>query len=52
MFEFHPELIREEEEADSTQYIQEAGGDEADYAMSTNDIPRDTDKTCIPGSHK
>lgn len=32
--------------------MQEAGGDEADYTMSTNDIPRDADKTGITGSHK
>lgn len=32
--------------------MQEAGSDEADYTMSTNDIPRDADKTGITGSHK
>lgn len=53
MFEFHPELVHEEEEADGPQYMQWAGGGEADYVLSTNDIPRDADKTGIAiVSHK
>lgn len=47
MFGFHAELVHGEEEAAGTQYIQGAGADEADDAVSTNGIPKDAGKTGI-----
>lgn len=47
VFGFHAELVHGEEEAAGTQYIQGAGADEADDAVSTNGIPKDAGKTGI-----
>ncbi|CAI9174241.1 unnamed protein product [Rangifer tarandus platyrhynchus] len=54
VFEFHPELVDDDdEEADDTRYTQGTGGDEADDSVSVNDIdvslyiPRDVEETGI-----
>ncbi|MEJ1281255.1 hypothetical protein NN561_012204 [Cricetulus griseus] len=54
VFEFHPELVNDDdEEADDTRYIQETGGDEVDDSVGVNGIdvslyiPRDVEETGI-----
>nr|CAI9700765.1 unnamed protein product [Rangifer tarandus platyrhynchus] len=54
VFEFHPELVDDDdEEADDTRYTQGTGGDEVADSVSVNDIdlslyiPRDVDETGI-----